>query len=99
MDWQYMRLVDYYKFHWYPMKGDPHERYNLIVSVRLFGSCCGGRSLIHQLSGRQPIYATPPIVNSLDPLGFATVDGWQRHPDPSKPHMWKPAGRLDDVVC
>lgn len=28
-----MRLVDYYEFNWYPMKGDPHGRYNLIVSV------------------------------------------------------------------
>ena len=42
MDWQYMRLVDYYEFHWYPMKGDPHERYNLIVSVR--GSRAPGSS-------------------------------------------------------
>ncbi len=32
-DWMYMRLVDYYEFNWYPMKGDPHGRYNLIVSV------------------------------------------------------------------
>ena len=30
-----MRLVDYYEYNWYPMKGDPHSRYNLIVSVRL----------------------------------------------------------------
>ncbi|TBU46726.1 male sterility protein-domain-containing protein [Dichomitus squalens] len=76
-DWMYMRLVDYYEFNWYPMKGDPHGRYNLIVS---------------------PVHATPPIVNSLDPIGFATVDGWLQHPDPTKSHLWKPAGRLDDVT-
>ncbi|RDX45075.1 hypothetical protein OH76DRAFT_1028834 [Lentinus brumalis] len=76
-DWMYMRLVDYYEFNWYPMKGDPHGRYNLIVS---------------------PIHATPPIVNSLDPIGFATVDGWLQHTDPEKGHLWKPAGRLDDVT-
>ncbi len=46
----------------------------------------------------QPIHATPPIVNSLDPIGFATVDGWLQHTDPEKGHLWKPAGRLDDVV-
>ncbi|KAI0757749.1 male sterility protein-domain-containing protein [Daedaleopsis nitida] len=76
-DWMYMRLVDYYEFNWYPMKGDQHSRCNLIVS---------------------PIHATPPIVNSLDPIGFATNDGWLQHPDPDKSHLWKPAGRLDDVV-
>ncbi|KAI0321919.1 hypothetical protein OF83DRAFT_1080638 [Amylostereum chailletii] len=40
----------------------------------------------------------PPVVNSVEPLGFATVDAWTRHPDPNKPHLWKPAGRLDDVT-
>ena len=50
------------------------------------------------MSDPQPVRATPSVVNTLDPIGFATVDGWLRHPDTSKSHLWKPAGRLDDVV-
>ncbi|KAI1787647.1 male sterility protein-domain-containing protein [Ganoderma leucocontextum] len=76
-DWMYMRLVDYYEFKWYPMAGDVHGRYNLIVT---------------------PIHTTPPVVNTLGPIGFATVDGWLPHPDPNKSHLWRPAGRLDDVT-
>ncbi|KAM5536364.1 hypothetical protein V8D89_009962 [Ganoderma adspersum] len=45
-----------------------------------------------------PIHATPPVVNALDPLGFASVDGWLQHPDPNKSHLWGAAGRLDDVT-
>ncbi|PIL30035.1 transporter [Ganoderma sinense ZZ0214-1] len=45
-----------------------------------------------------PIHTTPPVVNTLDPIGFATVDGWLKHPDPNKAHLWRPAGRLDDVT-
>ena len=40
MDWPYMRLVDYYEFNWYPMKGDPHMRYNLLVSVSCLAISC-----------------------------------------------------------
>ncbi|KAI0752413.1 male sterility protein-domain-containing protein [Daedaleopsis nitida] len=45
-----------------------------------------------------PIHTTPPVVNSLDPIGFATNDRWLQHPDSEKSHLWKPAGRIDDVT-
>ncbi|GLB33171.1 putative acetyl-CoA synthetase-like protein [Lyophyllum shimeji] len=38
-----------------------------------------------------------PMVNNLpDVLGYATSDLWENHP--TKKHLWKIVGRLDDVI-
>ena len=55
----YMRLVDYYEYNWYPMKGDPHSRYNLIVSVCLVptGSPCATCAKLPDLIAAYPCYS------------------------------------------
>ncbi|KAI0684699.1 male sterility protein-domain-containing protein [Cytidiella melzeri] len=45
-----------------------------------------------------PKIMAPPIINHEDPHGFLASDLWMRHPDPSKSHLWKMAGRLDDII-
>ncbi|KAJ7456929.1 acetyl-CoA synthetase-like protein [Mycena latifolia] len=39
---------------------------------------------------------TPCVMNHRDPEGFATGDLWEQHP--TKPHLWRPTGRMGDVT-
>ncbi|KAJ6492940.1 acetyl-CoA synthetase-like protein [Mycena vitilis] len=45
-----------------------------------------------------PHKSTPCVINHWHPVGFATNDLWERHPDPKKSHLWRLVGRADDIT-
>lgn len=90
--WQYVYLRKGYKWHWLPVDGSSSLK-EMIVGVSKTPRCL--RRLKADLI-RQPDDDAPAIINSNNPLGFATMDIWEPHG--TIPDLWRYCSRKGDVV-